>query len=174
MKRTIDWETIKTEYITGECSLRALSKKHKVSRTEICRKSSNEGWVNDRKKFKADTVANAVQKLSRTREEEIVASIELADLIDACVREILADPQRLEMLMSTRQPCRELESLSKAITANDDLRRMCRGIMNPRDEERSKLEREKFAYEKQKTERDENEDKKIEVVLSGDIERWAE
>lgn len=173
MKR-IDWDLIKTEYITGNGSLRSIAKKHKVSLTDIGVRSSREKWVDERKKFRNNAVTNAVQKLSRTREEEIAASIELADLIDACVREILADPQRLELLMSTRQPCRELESLSKAITANDDLRRMCRGIMSPRDEERSKLEREKFAYEKQKTEQQEDADKTINVVLSGDLERWAE
>lgn len=167
-----DWAKIETEYITGSESLRALASRFGMSYNAIGIKSKEGAWVQKRRKYQAELVSNAVQKTMRTREEEIVSTLELADLIDATIREIISDPDRVINLASTKQPGKELEAMAKAISSNEELRRMCRGIMAPRDAERLKLDREKWEAEVKKAETET--DKAIRVVLEGDLDKWAE
>lgn len=170
--KDIDWAKIEAEYIVGSESLRALASRYAVSRAEMYRRSKQGDWVQKRKDAASKCIANAVQKRMRAREEEIAGTLELADLIDATIREIISDPDRVINLASTRQPGKELEAMAKAISSNEELRRMCRGIMAPRDAERLKLDREKWEAEVKKAETET--DKAIRVVLEGDLNKWAE
>ena len=58
----------------------------------------------------------------------------------------------LDTIMGNGTPGRELESLSKALLNNDELKRRLNGILLPREAERLKLDREKFEVEKKKLE----------------------
>lgn len=65
----------------------------------------------------------------------ITASNMLDDAALALLRELTENG--LESLLSTRQPCRELESLSKALLNSDELKRKLLGLLSPKIRRRS-------------------------------------
>lgn len=52
----VDWQTIKTEYITTNTSYRKLCQKHGVSYTTLSNRALDEGWVNAREQYRAKTL----------------------------------------------------------------------------------------------------------------------
>lgn len=78
----LDWEAIKTEYITTEVSLSKLAEKNGCSKAQIGKVCAKEGWVESRKQFVADV-------LSKTMEHEATKqSARLIKLMDATGRAI--------------------------------------------------------------------------------------
>lgn len=47
----MDWNKIKTEYVTTDTSYRKLSLKYKITSTQIANHSKAEGWVEQRKQY---------------------------------------------------------------------------------------------------------------------------
>lgn len=167
MKKMSDIDQLKSEYITGKESLRKLAIKYGLTRTYVQRKSASEEWAKLRAEYRANVVKSVCQKASRTREEEILEVIETADLVERRVKEILSADNALEVLIGTGNPGRELESLSKAIANADDLRRIVRGIMSPRDADRSKLDWEKYRSERADKDAEAARDNTVHVVFEG-------
>ena len=60
-----DWQAIKTEYITTDTSYRKLAQKHGVNVTNIAKKASAEGWVEQRKQYATTTQAKTLEKISQ-------------------------------------------------------------------------------------------------------------
>ena len=46
-QRKIDWDAIKTEYVTTDISQRALIEKYKVNNVDLAKHSKNEKWVEE-------------------------------------------------------------------------------------------------------------------------------
>lgn len=78
----LDWEAIKTEYITTDISLSKLAKKHGCTKGQIGKTCAKQGWVAQRKQFAADV-------LSKTMDHEAAKqSARLIKLMDATGRAI--------------------------------------------------------------------------------------
>ena len=60
-----DWQAIKTEYITTDTSYRKLAQKHGVNVTNIAKKASAEGWVEQRKQYANETQSKTLEKISQ-------------------------------------------------------------------------------------------------------------
>ncbi len=60
-----DWQAIKTEYITTDTSYRKLAQKYGVNVTNIAKKASAEGWVDERKQYASKTQAKTLEKISQ-------------------------------------------------------------------------------------------------------------
>lgn len=58
----INWEEIKSEYITTDTSQRKLAKKYSVSMNALTRRCKNEEWVKQREQYKRKVVAKTVEK----------------------------------------------------------------------------------------------------------------
>ena len=71
---TINWDQLRTEYVTGELSLRDLAKKYGISPRQVYEHSRGEGWVAQRKQFRSKTAAEA-QKLAQAEAAEGAALI---------------------------------------------------------------------------------------------------
>ena len=60
-----DWTAIRQEYITNpDTSYRKLSNKYGVNVTNIAKKASSEGWVEQRNQFASETQAKTLKKIS--------------------------------------------------------------------------------------------------------------
>lgn len=68
---TRDWESIRTEYVVGQLSLRALARKHGISRSQVGWHSRREGWVEQRQSFRGKA---AVETQQRAQEEAAEAA----------------------------------------------------------------------------------------------------
>lgn len=76
----MDWNKIKTEYITDESSsYRKLSKKYDVSLTAITNRAKNEGWVKLRKQFKDKLTSKNIEKISEKQADKLSRVLDLTD-----------------------------------------------------------------------------------------------
>lgn len=67
-QRVADWTKIKTEYVTGDISLRKLAEKNGVSYSQIAKKAASENWVSVRRqqriKIESKTNQKTIEKIS--------------------------------------------------------------------------------------------------------------
>lgn len=69
---TVDWNAIKTEYITDESSsYRKLAKKYGVSLTAITNRAKKENWVELRIQFKDKVTTKNIEKFSEKQSERL-------------------------------------------------------------------------------------------------------
>ena len=82
----MNWEAIKTEYITTDTSYRKLSEKYSISRATITLRAKREGWVALKNQFNAETMAktqNAIVKDRVKRADRLYrAADKLLDMIE--------------------------------------------------------------------------------------------
>ena len=60
----MDWNAIKTEYITTDTSYRKLAAKHNIHSTAIAVRAGREGWVEERERFRNKALSKTLDKLS--------------------------------------------------------------------------------------------------------------
>ena len=75
----MDWQQIKTEYITTDTSYRKLAQKYGVSAQAICTKSKQEGWLELREQFKNKTLTKTVEKVAEKKAKQAAKVTDLAD-----------------------------------------------------------------------------------------------
>ena len=71
---TVNWEKIKTEYITTDISHRKLASKYSVPLSNIQRRSKAENWVDCRSQYKAKVTSKTLEK-SANRESNRLAKL---------------------------------------------------------------------------------------------------
>lgn len=171
----IDWTAAKTAYVTGSEGYRAIATRFGVHRNEVAERGRRENWVQARKEHREKTVRKACQIASRAQAKELAKIYEASNILDNIMVTLLNElaNEGLDTIMGNGTPGRELESISKALLNNDELKRRLHGILLPREEERLKLDREKFEMEKKKLEMESSTDKTLKVELVGDLEEMA-
>lgn len=60
----MDWNAIKTEYITTDTSYRKLAKKYGLNHTAIAVRAGRENWVTERERFNDKSIAKTLEKIS--------------------------------------------------------------------------------------------------------------
>ena len=105
----MDWQAVKTEYITTDTSYRKLSEKYHIGTTTNCERAKKEGWVSLRERHRNETVAKTVQKISekkanRAARYQSVAD-KLLDKIEAIVDQL--DPEDM--------PAKNIRALTAAV-----------------------------------------------------------
>lgn len=61
---TVDWDKIRTAYVTGEMNLRELAKQFGVSQRQVFDHSRREGWPELREQYRSKTAAKSQEKIS--------------------------------------------------------------------------------------------------------------
>lgn len=74
--KKIDWEQIKTEYITGEATQKELAQKYNIYPQQICAVSSREGWVQQRKDYKQAVENKTLEELAEIEAERNTRAID--------------------------------------------------------------------------------------------------
>lgn len=102
-----DWQAIKTEYITTDTSYRKLAQKHGVNVTNIAKKASAEGWVEQRNQFANETQTKTLEKISQQEANRAAKIHSVADKL----------LQKIEAMVDSGDVCSEkgLRALTAAV-----------------------------------------------------------
>lgn len=196
---TYDWDKIRTEYITTDLSLKDISEKYGVQQRLVNTKSSEQGWVDQRKKYNAKVVEKAVNKVATKRANQLAKELTIADNISNVLKKALDDAEQFNRYIidtTTRVDgteirtseektfekvdMRALKDAAAALRLVEEMKRSMAGILrveeinrNRREEKRLKLEEEKLRLQKEQTE-SRKPDTDIKVVITGYEEGWDE
>ena len=117
----MDWNAIKTEYITDESSsYRKLAKKYGVSYTSIGEKARKEDWAEERKQFLDKTLSKTLNAISKgqasrasrlqTVADKLLNKIEKA-VDDFDMAELLVDKQALKQLTGALKDIKDIQMI---------------------------------------------------------------
>ncbi|MBR5632503.1 MAG: hypothetical protein IKW68_00855 [Clostridia bacterium] len=112
--KNVDWNAIKTEYITTGISHRGLSEKYGVAAATISVKSSAEGWVDLKKQFSSETLAKAIENESDKQADRINRILRVSDKLLTAVEKAV-DAFLSEELMLDRGALKQLTGAVKDI-----------------------------------------------------------
>lgn len=74
---TVDWNTLKAEYIAGGISYRELAEKHGVSENTLRRRAAKEKWRQERHKSDTKTTQKIIEIVSDENAEKAVSAASL-------------------------------------------------------------------------------------------------
>ena len=194
-----DWDKLRTEYITSDLSLKDISDKYGVSQRLVNTKSSEQGWVDQRKEYNAKVVEKAVNKVAAKRANQLAKELAIADNISNVLKKALEDAEQFNRYIidtTTRVDgteirtseektfekvdMRALKDAAAALRLVEEMKRSMAGILrveeinrNRREEKRLKLEEEKLQLQRDQTEA-RKPDTDIKVVITGYEEGWDE
>jgi hypothetical protein len=77
----MEWNKIKTEYVTTDTSYRKLSLKYKITSTQIANHSKAEGWVAQRKQYLQKTYAKTLTALAGAQARRVSRIMTITDKI---------------------------------------------------------------------------------------------
>ena len=90
-----DWQKIKTEYITTDTSYRKLAQKYGVNTTNIAKKASSEGWVEQRKQNANKTLSKTLDAIASQQASRAARLQTVADKLLAKVEQLIEDDEEL-------------------------------------------------------------------------------
>ena len=142
-----DWELLHKEYMESDISYTDLAKKYGVSYRHLTQRGREENWPNDREKTRKKAVSK-VSDIIATRQAKSVANLmTAADKLSA----------RLIDDMDAIANSRDVSDVAKALKYAADTLAQVYGIQTPAqlhrqrmDEEKLKIERERFELEKKR------------------------
>jgi uncharacterized protein YjcR len=150
----VDWNVIKTEYITNESSsYRKLAEKYGVSYATIGEKARQEGWVEERKRFLNKTLTKTLNAISKGQADRASRLVSVADKLLTKIEnavdnfdmaELLVDKQALKQLTGALKDIKDIQMIKSEIDLKEQEARI------------AKLQKEAEGEEK---------DTKIEVII---------
>lgn len=132
----MDWNAIKTDYITDESSsYRKLAKKYGVSHNIIGAKAVKEGWVEQKKQFQDKTLAKTLNAIStqqskratrlQTVADKLLSKIEQA-VDDFDMMALFTDKQALKQITGALKDIKDIQM----IRSDSDIREQEARIRN--------------------------------------------
>lgn len=193
-RRKIDWDAIKTEYVTGNMGQNALIKKYKIDQKLVAKHSKEDGWVKARKEYREKVQAKAQEKFANKRANELAGVLSSSYKIRDTIENALKDPQQFNRYLVTKGrkggefetveeihdklDTKAIREMTQALKAVEGLIRSLNNIPTEAEMQRLQLERERFEMEKEKWEREKAEQSAAHEVRitfdTDDMEGWTE
>ena len=177
--KRIDWRGVKTAYVTGDKSYAALALEMNISPGSIALRARKEKWGEARAAFRDSVVKKVVEAHADKEAEGLKKLLDAAEHMAGALSEALRDKDQLlhsiaqiddERGEGEKLDTRAIRNLTGAL---NDMAQLLRGLYRlptPAEEERLKLAREKFEFEKAKTAA--LDDREVTVSL-GEAEAYA-
>lgn len=173
---------IKKEYVTGDLSLTAIAKKHKLVANTVKRWSVEEGWVEQRSQYRARVWLNAKEQCARDEAKELAVLMRTTDKAIERLAELFNDKDQFNRYLVTQSmdgssETQELifkktdtKALKEAIGSIKELTALQRDYYNiptPAQKEAQRIAAERLEMDKRKAAAEEEDDNTIEVVMRG-------
>lgn len=174
-RENVDWNAIKTEYITTDTSYRRLGKKYGIDYKMIGRHASRDGWVKAKEEWCAQTL-NKVLNKAGDDEADRLSSVRRAAVRMAGILEKATEDKSCffnnEGKLSSR-------AMQQAVSALKDLTAILRGLYDlptgaekqaqQLARERMELERQRFELERMRATGGDRDDDLYGVVEIGEV-----
>lgn len=124
-RKDYDWNTIRTVYITGTESYRALCKKYNVPESTLMKKGKLEDWYGKRKEYQKELIAKVGEKTAEATAEKLYSlqkaadnlaeemERRTADMNECSAKDILDYTKAVRELTATLRNLYEIPSLSE-------------------------------------------------------------
>lgn len=124
----IDWQAIKTEYITTNTSYRKLAEKYGVSYQAICHRSKEEGWIAQREQHLNETTSKTLDKISEQKAKRAAKIHGVADKllsrIEAMVDGGVALPKDVRSLVAAVKDLKEIQGVKSELDEKEQRARI--------------------------------------------------
>ena len=155
-----DWQAIKTKYITTDTSYRKLAQEYGVNVTNIAKKASSEGWVEQRKQHANKIQAKTLEKISQQEANRAAKIHSVADKL------LL----KIEAMVDSDKPL-DTKGIRALTAAVKDLKE----IQSVRSDLDKQEQEARIANLRKNAEKDDDDaDGVIEVVFAAGPEAWNE
>lgn len=113
----MDWEQIRTDYITGDDSYRQLAEKYGVSLSDVGSHGAQEGWVPQRKQYRDKVRTKTMEKIANREAGQAAKRVakvgELADKLLLKLGEAIEggdlDPKSIRSLTASLRDLQEIK-----------------------------------------------------------------
>ena len=175
----IDWCGIKMAYVTGNKSYAALALEMDISQGAIALRARREKWGEARAAFRDSVVNRAIEEHAEKEAKGLAELLNAAESVAGALSEALRDKnQLLNSIAQSGDQAEQGEKLDTRAIRNltgalKDMAQLLRGLYRlptRSEEDRLKLAREKFEFEKEKTAT--RSDREVTVSL-GEAEDYA-
>ena len=155
---SVDWNAIKTEYVTTDTSYRKLAKKYKVSMTQIGIHSKEEEWVKEKKRFLEKTYTKTINAIASKQADRVARLHTIADkILDKIEQSVdLLDATEIQAYRQIAATVKDIKEI-QMLKSDADMREQEARIANLR-----------------KQAEEEKEDRNIIVKIASDAEDYAE
>lgn len=175
----INWNKIRTEYVTTDTTYRKLAKKYNVAVTSVCNHATKENWQTLREETKAKIVTKVetkieqkyIDKAAEKITKEIDLNLEAANQIVNLIANAFNDPKQFyRHLVKVKEgedfsyvekideqdtkvlDTKRLQELSRALREATNIQRMIKDVLEPGMKAKLEIEKQKLELEKQKLE----------------------
>lgn len=122
MARKVDWEKIKTEYITGEDGVVKLAKKYGVNESTAKQRATREGWVKARQAHRDSVVKKATKKAATKQANVLAKELTLLDKIERHLDKALSDAEQFNRHIVTEGTGKGRTETEERIFSKADMR----------------------------------------------------
>ena len=154
----MDWNAIKTEYITTNTSYRKLCAKYGVNFGQLQRRATDESWPELKSQFESETVSRAVKAVS---DDFVSKAARVQDVASKLLDKI---ELTIENMDGENRGCRALKDVSDALKNVKDIM-MIRSDADVREQEARIAKLRKDAIE-------EDTSKEVTVRIMGGDDSW--
>lgn len=192
-RQNYDWDLIKMDYVSDpKSSLKKISEKYGIRYRTIEDRSKADDWFATKKKFQAEVVKKATAKLTEKatakKADQLADAIIAASNIATLIRKKTEDPDQFcryivqegsaESYGSTeyvfgKMDMRSAKDALSALKAAEDMIRGYYNIQKAETLNKQQLERERFEWEKEKSEAFKPKDGNA-IRIEGFEKGWAE
>lgn len=168
----MDWNAIKTEYITTDTSYRKLAAKYGVTSVQVANVGKKEAWVEQRNRYLAEVLAKTLEKSSEAESDRLTRLMETTGkAIDVVVsafddekqfhRYVVENEEKIFAKVDTKA-LKELTSVLKDLTG---LMRDFYNIPTPAQAEAQRIAAARLELEQRKAAFDDDEDDDTGVII---------
>lgn len=128
-----NWEQIRSEYIGGGISQRALAKKAGVPYRTLSERARNEGWTDERKRIAAEAREKVSEVVASRKVETMTAIVSSFESMAQSVQESVAEISKLspleqiavqkDLILNIRELTRIAGDLYQRPTVNEQIQR---------------------------------------------------
>lgn len=142
----MDWNKIKTEYITDEsASYRKLAKKYGINYVTIGDRARKEGWAKERERYQTKALTKTLNKIAERQSDRAARFFALTDtLYDKLVEALsLVDPndtQGIRQITASLKDLKEMQSLKSDADMREQEARIAKLQRDAQEEDNSTTE----------------------------------
>lgn len=122
MARKVNWEKIKTEYITGDISQRKLAEKYGVPYSTLRDRARKDTWFKQRKKSREKVVSKSVQKVEAKQVQVATKELTLLDKIERHLDRAISDVDQFNRYIVTEQVGHGMTETSEQMYSKADMK----------------------------------------------------